>query len=376
MKKVFWFSLLIIISLASCATKKKDSSKSNKEKNEFILIDEKESVGEKTMKLSDLIDDYRIIKFENSDSAIFRVRKPVVSKNYVAFIQGNSQPVVLFDKNGKFICKVGNIGQGPGEYSMAYDALIDEQRNKIYITEMVSENIYVYDLEGNYILTHKIGNLQKSSLFLNEDGSISVISLAFGDLAEPLTAATVGRDSIKRLVYPPLISNFRDQSGRGVGFDNEVWVYRNSDNNGFMMTINDTLYNYDPVKNIVSPRAFLKEKSSKNPESWYLGLELPQAIVYNIVGPEGRTIWYDKVTEEISKMNIVNDFLGNAPVSTGSFRDGYFVQVWEPGQLIDRIKERWLPQNDMTTQQRDDLNRLLSELNPDENNIMLIGRLK
>lgn len=131
MKKVFWFSLLIIISLASCATKKKDSSKSNKEKNEFILIDEKESVGEKTMKLSDLIDDYRIIKFENSDSAIFRVRKPVVSKNYVAFIQGNSQPVVLFDKNGKFICKVGNIGQGPGEYSMAYDALIDEQRNKI-----------------------------------------------------------------------------------------------------------------------------------------------------------------------------------------------------------------------------------------------------
>lgn len=74
MKKVFWFSLLIIISLASCATKKKDSSKSNKGKNEFILIDEKESVGEKTMKLSDLIDDYRIIKFENSDSAIFRVR--------------------------------------------------------------------------------------------------------------------------------------------------------------------------------------------------------------------------------------------------------------------------------------------------------------
>lgn len=376
MKKVFWFSLLIIISLASCATKKKDSSKSNKEKNEFILIDEKESVGERTMKLSDFIDDYRIIKFENSDSAIFRVRKPVVSKNYVAFVQGNSQPVMLFDKNGKFICKVGNIGQGPGEYSMAYDALIDEQRNKIYITEMVSENIYVYDLEGKYLLTHKIGNLQKSSLFLNEDGSISVVSLAFGDLAEPLTAATVGRDSIKRLVYPPLISNFRDQSGRGVGFDNEVWVYRNSDNNGFMMTINDTLYNYDPVKNIVSPRAFLKEKSSKNPESWYLGLELPQAIVYNIVGPEGRTIWYDKVTEEISKMNIVNDFLGNASVSTGSFRDGYFVQVWEPGQLIDRIQERWLPQNDMTTQQRDDLNRLLSELNPDENNIMLIGRLK
>lgn len=241
---------------------------------------------------------------------------------------------------------------------------------------MVSQNIYVYDLEGNYILTHKIGNLQKSSLFLNEDGSISVVSLAFGDLAEPLTAATVGRDSIKRLVYPPLISNFRDQSGRGVGFDNEVWVYRNSDNNGFMITINDTLYNYDPVKNIVSPLAFLKEKSSKNPESWYVGLELPQAIVYNIVGPEGRTIWYDKVTEEISKVNIVNYFLGNAPVSTGSFRDGYFVQVWEPGQLIDRIQERWLPQNDMTTQQRDDLKRLLSELNPDENNIMLIGRLK
>ena len=43
---------------------------------------------------------------------------------------------------------------------------------------------------------------------------------------------------------------------------------------------------------------------------------------------------------------------------------------------MDRIEERWLPENEMTAQQREDLKELFSELNPDDNNIMFIGKMK
>lgn len=373
MKTKIVFSLLFAFLLVSCGTASKNS---DKEKNGFILIEENKTKGDKTLPLSELIDDYRIVKFENSDSAIFRAWKTALSKNYVAIIQGGSQPVVLFDKTGKFLGNIGQIGQGPGEYIMAYDALIDEKRNKIYIVELNSNHILGYDLEGNYLSTKEVGNLNKPSLFLNDDGTVSVVSITFGDTDEPFTAAIVGDTVINKITYPYLVTNLRDQSGVVNGFDNEVWSYRNTANNSFMMTYNDTLYSFNPAETAISPRAFLKEKSQKEPNSWYVGIELPDAIAYNVIGPDGRTIWYDKETGEISKINIINDYLGNASISTGNFRDGYFVQVWEPAQLIDKIEEKWLPNNEMTDQQKEDLNKFLSELDPDGNNIMFLGRLK
>ena len=203
-----------------------------------------------------------------------------------------------------------------------------------------------------------------------------MVSITFGDTDEPFTAAIVGDTVINKITYPYLVTNLRDQSGMVNGFDNEVWSYRNTANNSFMMTYNDTLYSFNPAETAISPRAFLKEKSQKEPNSWYMGIELPNAIAYNVIGPDGRTIWYDKETGEISKINIINDYLGNASISTGNFRDGYFVQVWEPAQLIDMIEEKWLPKNELTDQQKEDLNKFLSELDPDGNNIMFLGRLK
>ena len=373
MKNKIVFCLLFAFLLVSCGTASKNS---DKEKNGFILIEENKTKGVKTLPLSEFIDDYRIVKFENSDSAIFRAWKTVVSKNYVAIIQGGSQPVVLFDKTGKFIGNIGQIGQGPSEYIMAYDALIDEKRNKIYIVELNSNHILEYDLEGNYLSTKEVGNLNKPSLFLNDDGTVSVVSITFGDTDEPFTAAIVGDTVINKITYPYLVTNLRDQSGMVNGFDNEVWSYRNTANNSFMMTYNDTLFSFNPAEAAISPRAFLKEKSQKDPNSWYVGIEFPDAIAYNVIGPDGRTIWYDKETGEISKINIINDYLGNASISTGNFRDGYFVQVWEPAQLIDMIEEKWLPQNELTDRQKEDLNKFLSELDPDGNNIMFLGRLK
>lgn len=106
-------------------------------------------------------------------------------------------------------------------------------------------------------------------------------------------------------------------------------------------------------------------------------MELPKAIAYAVVNsPHGRNIWYDKQTGELSNATVINDFMGNAPVSLGNFRDGYFVQIWEPGLLLDRIDDRWLPNNKMTDAQKHDLEKFRDSIDPEGNNIMLIGKLK
>lgn len=72
------FSLFIGFCLIGCG---KSNKQIKDEKNALIIIKESESIGDKTLELKELIDDFRIIKFENSDSAIFKAWKPMVSEN-------------------------------------------------------------------------------------------------------------------------------------------------------------------------------------------------------------------------------------------------------------------------------------------------------
>lgn len=378
MKKLILIFTFIIGLTSGCTSHSGEGEESvSTDSYGFVLLDEERLSGERTIKLSELIDGYEVVKFENSDSAIFKVRKPVVSDHYIAVIQGGTNPIVLFDRQGKFIGKIGNVGQGPGEYMMPYDAIIDEGNDRIYVVEMTKNQVMEYNLKGEFQDSRVIGTLNKPTLFHNEDGSVSIVNMAFGDLGDTLTAATYGgnNDSISTLTYQPLVTSLKDAAGEAVGFNNEAWAFKNTPNNVFMFTFNDTLYAYNQKENTVLPRAFLKEKSGKNAESWYVALEVPSAIIYQVIGPGSRTIWYDKSSGELSQVKLVNDYCGNATASVGDFRDGYYVKIWEPGWLMDRIEERWLKENDMTDQQRDDLKKLLSELNPDDNNIMFIGRL-
>lgn len=56
--------------------------------------------------------------------------------------------VLLFDRKGKFIHKIGKKGQGPGEYASLTDIAVDEEENRIYLG---GHKLICYDFEGNYM---------------------------------------------------------------------------------------------------------------------------------------------------------------------------------------------------------------------------------
>ena len=372
--------VLLMPLLVSCTNGTSSISEIEEDPYSFVLIDESKSIGEKTIKLSDLVEDYKVITFEDSDSALFKNWKTNVSDNYILVVQGGRMPIMLFTKDGKFVNNIGKPGEGPGEYQNVYDAVIDESQGSIFVAPWVSpQPTLEYNLKGDFLRSHKIPQISKPAFFVNNDGTISASSLTFSDQDDSATALTFDpkNDSIRYVSYPALsVSLFNEAHDETIGFDNEMWALLNVPTNVFMTTSNDTLYVYDHEKNKIFPRAFLKEKSEKQSGSWYIGMELPQAIFYRVNGPDSRTIWLDKNTGEISNVKIVNDFAGNAQISMSNFRDGYFIQIWEPGVLMDRIEEKWLPNNDMTVEQRKDLENLRDQIDIDANNIMFIGKLK
>jgi hypothetical protein len=72
-----------------------------------------------------------------------------ISSNYIAsenFPFGGD--LVLYDRNGKFIRKIAQKGDGPGEYKSIRDVAIDEENALIYVLSHHPNKVFKYSLEG------------------------------------------------------------------------------------------------------------------------------------------------------------------------------------------------------------------------------------
>lgn len=63
--------------------------------------------------------------------------------------------IFVFDEQGKFLRRIGRIGQGPGEYIHIYDFAIDRKKGHIAILTDAS-TVYLYDLQGNFITSKQV----------------------------------------------------------------------------------------------------------------------------------------------------------------------------------------------------------------------------
>jgi len=116
-----------------------------------IIIDLNEAIRNKIdYKLSDIIDSITYIAVESIiDNYITYLNanmlkisdKYIISENFAG-----GGDLVLFDRNGRFIRKIANRGQGPDEYNWINDIAIDEKNEIIYVLSL--NKLFKYNLEG------------------------------------------------------------------------------------------------------------------------------------------------------------------------------------------------------------------------------------
>jgi len=120
---------------------------------DVIQIDPKQTL-RGTLSLSDIVESIEYIRLEtNADCLIGIIRKSqdiIVSNNYILVYCSNTRLCYLFSRTGTFVGKIGNRGNGPGEYTNASLFSIDEKREQIVLSTSAGRLMH-YNLDGKYL---------------------------------------------------------------------------------------------------------------------------------------------------------------------------------------------------------------------------------
>jgi len=98
------------------------------------------------LKLTDLVDSFRLVRLETSDKAIINATDYYVSEKYIiAFSQDG---IYKFSSNGKFLKKLIGWGRGPDEISgMFFSYFYDDTKELLYIDDLnLKQKLLVYDI--------------------------------------------------------------------------------------------------------------------------------------------------------------------------------------------------------------------------------------
>jgi hypothetical protein len=108
------------------------------------------TIKEKEITLSEIADDITYIPLDNGFpiSLIYRTRYFIKNSIYISALNSG---VMVFDRNGKFIRKIGSIGRGPGEYVSCFNFAVDENTESVYVLNGSLSIIKVYSKNGTFL---------------------------------------------------------------------------------------------------------------------------------------------------------------------------------------------------------------------------------
>lgn len=113
-----------------------------------------------------------MICLETTDESLLaRVSKVVSYKNEYYLLDRSQKRLYVFDGNGRYMRCIGAVGAGPGEYVHLSDFTIDEENGRVAILDAPS-NIYLYDLQGNFLESKKLDKSMFRSIMSNKDGFV------------------------------------------------------------------------------------------------------------------------------------------------------------------------------------------------------------
>jgi len=325
---------------------------------------------EATVPLSSLVESLELVHLETKEEAFFRPWFTTVTDKYIG-IRQQGRPYLLFDRSGKFLCNVGSIGRGPGEYSISpYDDIIDDKNEFIYLAPFKSNKILVYNTSGQFVKDIVAPfQLQLAKIFLS-DNILTVVHFPFpNDKTIAIQFEVNTGELLGELAPPEHFINKSDAFGAA-----EIFNTRNApDIFDILYTGIDTLYHFDVRNNKILPVFVLKHNSTENPWRQYFQVNKDMIMTWM----SGKLHATDLKNKTSSNINVVNDFLGNMPVpmSIVHTRNGYWVHNIQPEELMEDIENR-LAERSCTEQDRQILNKTLSTLKENANNVVFIGKLK
>ena len=340
-----------------------------------------------TIALSQYLEDFRLVRLDNRDEALTR-GGGVCLGNYFITGGGSREACRLFDKDGRFLFRVGNNGQGPGEYWAVYNKQIDEQNRRIYLMPWNATSLLVYDLDtGAYLSSIPLPTMVPKGVFTVDAAKQTVIvgMLPFNDIEGARVVwqqdfegnVLQGIDATPYAVVPDFSNEVSNMDNMEGTFDFYLFTW---------VTQADTLYHYiaeenrlKPVFTLNMPGDPIQHHYTELPDCYLMDVTLEWAQnQYGTYVSKRAINLVDKRTGRGGFVQFVNDKVGNLPIDNAAFlfNNGYFMQSIEPGELALRIDEALSSPGRFTLKQQDELKSLRASINEDDNTYLFVGKLK
>lgn len=432
------FLLLIgVFVLLGCSSNKKQEPIS---KSGIPVINLSEDVSTvPSLLLSEVAEKLEIVPLEMTDESVLSdITEMQVTDHNIWIDHGREFYIYRFSRSGKFLNKIGSIGQGPGEYTNYSTFLVDEDKKEVYIIANTN-GVLAYDFEGNfkrkivdiqmilqlfaspydqYILNNqKFFATQNFGLYrpIDKDSLWSFVSLGDGFQKKKYfkNPAHVGKEE-------QIIAN-RANMDRMVNYWMEYLTSVDTYNGQLTLKYpdTDTIYCYDDATNQLLPQyAIFTDEEKGDYEATHLWFKDRKAFDYfsiksyyptkdfiYLVGSKGEEVytycynkkdgsvrlqkrqsaiterdvpWFSFPLRQMKRDFVLDNDLGGGDFTVDSRSSGkYWIDILEPGG-----DENWIDIDQIKSStvidesKKKELIRVLESVTEDSNPILMIATLK
>jgi hypothetical protein len=432
-------SLLLIgvFVLLGCSSNKKQEPIS---KSGIPMINLSEDVSTvPSLLLSEAAEKLEIVPLEMTDESVLSdITEMQVTDHNIWIDHGREFYIYRFSRSGKFLNRIGSIGQGPGEYVNYLTFLVDEDKKEVYIFS-TNNGVLVYDFEGGfkkqisdfqtmvgmfssiykqYILNdHKFFAIQNFGLYrsVDKDSLWSFVSLDDNFQKKRLfkNPVHVGKEE-------QIIAN-RANMDRMVNYWMEYLTSVDTYNGQLTLKYpdTDTIYCYDDATNQLLPQyAIFTDEEKGDYEATHLWFKDRKAFDYfsifsyyptkdfiYLVGSKGEEVytycynkkdgsvrlqkrqstiterdvpWFSFPLRQMKRDFVLDNDLGGGDFTVDSRSSGkYWIDILEPGG-----DENWIDIDQIKSStvidesKKKELIRVLESATEDSNPILMIATLK
>lgn len=337
----------------------------------------------KEIMLNELASDIRYVPLETTDDCLMN------NEFYIMQYTGEdiiTSGIFHFDKNGKFLNKIGSKGQGPEEYLQGLFAFGDWKNKLLYVQNWTTLTCYGFD--GTFVRSVPTPQLNMGAAGLFDENHILYSNdIYYADKANPIQLYMVDSQNGKTV-----------SKWRGHLEENKKY--------GMILTSRDFMYNYDNslfykpalenvIFKILSPEkrqlVYKFDCSGKDIDvsadevdpkkrfqflSVYWAKETAQYLFVNYgMKNISRLGIYDKEKKTFTNVTIKDNLAGGYDIHPAwTSDDNHLLMVYYAGGLLQDKEKRY--STGLLPERKKELDELLKNIKEDDNPVVILVTLK
>ena len=318
------------------------------------------------------------------------------SDHYICIGASMRGPAKLYDRaTGKFLCDVGTIGRGPGEYLNTYGApRIDEEDGTIWLLPWQTKTLLGFDIATGKFKKEvplKYGVPKGQFSVDSKAGTVTVAALPFRDIVpmiawqQDMQGNVLWEIPSGHLTLTPDFSNEIESNGNAEGaFDLSLITWSGGSDSLYVINEGrlDPVYTIDFNTKEVESEDYNLNVNEDAPIHSYI--MLPDRFITSVSYPV-QTEWgfstgkpeyviTDRRTGESVRTTFFNDYLARE-TDYASFTGGYWYTVTDPETFAEDA-EKALKEGNLSDENKARIQEILKDLTPESNNIVILAPLK